>query len=947
MPVRSNAASSNGSDFMTGGEMGAIMRAHDWTTSPLGTPDAWPQSLRAVVGLMLGSQFPMFVAWGDELGFLYNDAYAEILGSKHPQALGARFSTIWAEIWSDISPLIDAAMAGEATYHENLPLIVNRGGFDEQAFFTFSYSPVRDESGAVAGMFCAVTETTAQILSERRIKDERERQRHLFEQAPGFITILSGPEHRFEFVNAAYNRLFGARDFVGRTVREVFPDLAGQPFFDLLDTSYSKGERFIARATPVRLQETPDAEPTERFLDFIYEPVRDSDGAVTGLFVEGYDVTDAHRTREALLESEARLKLALEAGRLAEVTITLPNKFVHSSTFAELLGHPPEKQVTLAEFRAQYHPDDHDRVVALRAEILGSAETFYEIEKRIIRPDGEVRWVYGRGGVQRDEDGRALSLTAVYLDDSDRKLAEIALQESEARLRAVLDAAPVGLLFSDSSGNIIGGNAHLQEIIGKPITLSHEIKDYRDDYVAFHADGRQVESDDYPLAQVLKGEADRAELEVQVQLPDQSLRWVRYIATTIRDAGSQLLGAVVASLDIERDKRFTENLAQEVERAVAELEAAQEALRQSQKMEAMGALTGGVAHDFNNLLSPIIGGLDLLQRRGVGDERAQRMIAGALQSAERAKTLVQRLLAFARRQPLQPTAVDMRALVEGMADLVASTTGPQVHVVVEVATDLPPAKADANQVEMALLNLAVNARDAMPGGGTLTITAAEKAVGPGHRANLMPGNYVRLLVSDTGIGMDAETLRRAVEPFYSTKGVGQGTGLGLSMVHGLAAQLRGGLHIDSQVGLGTTVELWLPVANTASPAQPKTVGADAAAVTGTALLVDDEELVRSSTAEMLLDLGLGVVEATSAEGALRLLEDGLSPDILITDHLMPNMTGTELAREARDRLPGVPVLVISGYAAVDGLAPDLARLTKPFRRADLAAAIAELMPRVA
>ena len=380
----------------------------------------------------------------------------------------------------------------------------------------------------------------------------------------------------------------------------------------------------------------------------------------------------------------------------------------------------------------------------------------------------------------------------------------------------------------------------------------------------------------------------------------------------------------------------------------AELAAAQEALRQAQKMEAMGQLTGGVAHDFNNLLTPIVGSLDLLGRKGFGGERERRMIDGALQSAERAKTLVQRLLAFARRQPLQAEAVDVAALVEGMRDLVASTSGPRVRVEIDLAPALPSACADANQLEMALLNLAVNARDAMPDGGVLTVAARADEVGAQARAatapaDLKPGRYVRLSVADTGAGMDEATLARAVEPFFSTKGIGKGTGLGLSMVHGLAAQLGGGLHIASRPGVGTCIELWLP-ATTADVAQPSDRASDAAPRpgAGVALLVDDEEVVRMTTADMLGDLGYRVVEAGCADEALRLVEGGLDFDLLVTDHLMPGMTGAELARAVRHRRPDAPVLVVSGYAEVDGIAPDLPRLTKPFRQADLAASIAEL-----
>jgi CheY-like chemotaxis protein/two-component sensor histidine kinase len=370
---------------------------------------------------------------------------------------------------------------------------------------------------------------------------------------------------------------------------------------------------------------------------------------------------------------------------------------------------------------------------------------------------------------------------------------------------------------------------------------------------------------------------------------------------------------------------------------------AEEAFRQSQKMEAMGQLTGGVAHDFNNLLTPIVAVLDRLQRLGLGGERERRLIDGAAQSADRAKMLVQRLLAFARRQPLQTTAVDTAALVRSMADLVASTIGPQIRVVVDAPDDLPPARADPHQLEMALLNLAVNARDAMPDGGTLRITVTAEEVGKRNKMGLRPGGYLRLSVADTGIGMDEATLARAVEPFFSTKGVGKGTGLGLSMVHGLASQLGGALTLQSRPRLGTNVELWLPqggtVADNAVPDQTQTLPQSSS---GTVLLVDDDEAVRLSTADMLSELGYLVVEASSAEEASEQLNEGFRVDLLVTDHLMPGMTGTDLARWVRARRPNLPVLIISGYAESDGIEPDLPRLTKPFRKDELGASLAAL-----
>jgi CheY-like chemotaxis protein/two-component sensor histidine kinase len=342
-------------------------------------------------------------------------------------------------------------------------------------------------------------------------------------------------------------------------------------------------------------------------------------------------------------------------------------------------------------------------------------------------------------------------------------------------------------------------------------------------------------------------------------------------------------------------------------------------------------------------LTPIVGALDLLQRKGLGGEREQRLIDGAAQSADRARTLVQRLLAFARRQPLQLTAVDLGVLTQSMAQLVASTTGPQIRVVVDVADDLPPAKADSNQLEMAILNLAVNARDAMPDGGTLRISVLADTVGPQHRSKLKPGQYLCMSVADTGLGMDNATLARAIEPFFSTKGIGKGTGLGLSMVHGLATQLGGALTIESAPNVGTNIELWLPrggavVGHTKAHADKPVVDL----VKGTVLLIDDEDLVRLSIADMLADLGYSVVEAASAEEALRLLEGSLDPDIVITDHLMPGMAGTELARRIRSERPEVKVLVVSGYAETAGIAPDLPRLVKPFKNADLVETLAKL-----
>lgn len=381
----------------------------------------------------------------------------------------------------------------------------------------------------------------------------------------------------------------------------------------------------------------------------------------------------------------------------------------------------------------------------------------------------------------------------------------------------------------------------------------------------------------------------------------------------------------------------------ELQEQIGERRKVEDALYQAQKMEAIGQLTGGVAHDFNNLLTPIIGGLDILQRRGVGGEREQRLIAAALASAERAKTVVQRLLAFARRQPLQACAVDIANLLGGMIELIKSASAPPITVVLQIADDLPPAHADPSQLETAILNLAVNARDAMPDGGVLTIGASTEAIGPKH-ATLKPGDYVRLSVADTGTGMDEATLARAVEPFFSTKTVGHGTGLGLSMVHGLISQLGGALALSSKPGEGVVALLWLPVSLEAvRPASLQGAHAASEPAYGTALLVDDEDLPRASTAEMLKELGYQVVEVCSALDALALFDSGRSFDLLLTDHVMPGMSGADLVRQLREKYPELRALIISGYAEVDAIAPDLPRLMKPFRHDELANSLAALM----
>ena len=415
----------------------------------------------------------------------------------------------------------------------------------------------------------------------------------------------------------------------------------------------------------------------------------------------------------------------------------------------------------------------------------------------------------------------------------------------------------------------------------------------------------------------------------------------------LRDADHRLMTASGEGLDVLVSERVEQDEQGDFQRVLGGLtdvtarRKAEEALRQAQKIEAVGKLTGGVAHDFNNLLSVIVGNLDLLRKRIPDDPKLARLVENALQGAQRGAALTQRMLSFARKQDLKPEPVDIPALVRGMEDLLQRSLGPQVQV--ETRFPLGPARAlvDANQLELAILNLAVNARDAMPNGGRVCIALSE----PTDHPQRLSGRYLCLSVSDSGEGMDEATLARVREPFFTTKGVGKGTGLGLSMVHGFAEQSGGELVLKSEPGAGTVAEIWLPVAASAGEAPSRKDLAEPGPLPSPALrllVVDDDALVRMNTAMMLEDLGHSVAEAASGREALVLLEQHAF-DLLITDQAMPHMTGVQLAEAVQVRLPDLPIIIATGYAELPANV-DLPRLTKPFGQAALAHAIAENFP---
>ena len=771
--------------FMAGGgKLGALMRANDWSASPLGHPSAWPQSLRSVVGLLLESRFPMFVAWGQDLGFLYNDAYAEILGEKHPRSLGARFRDIWTEIWADISPLIDAAMAGEASFRQNLPLLMNRHGFDEQTWFTFSYSPVRDDQGKVAGMFCAVAETTQTVLAEEALKESEERFRLIADSAPVPIWVTKLDRTR-SFANQAY-------------------------------------------------------------LDF--------------------------------------------------------------------LGLPFEEAIVF-DWRKALHPDDLPRI--LQAQIAGEASLKpFVLEARYKGADNEWHWLRSESQPRWDPTGKHIGFIGVAHDVTAAKQAEIELRElnetleqrirertaqlqsNEARMRAIFETSHLyqGLLDRDgrltyaNKISLAGIRSDGSDAIGKPFWETPW----------FAATPGMTEAVRQAFEAVLGGEEARQEMLLHLPIGE---RYFDFAMRPVFDQHGEVAGAVPEAVDITERRQ------------------GEEVLRQAQKMEAVGQLTGGVAHDFNNLLTIIRSATDFLRRRELPEERRRRYVDAISETVERASKLTAQLLAFARRQPLKPEVFDVGAQVEKVVQLIRPLVGGRIEISVAIEAAGCFTIADVAQFETALINLAINARDAMNDEGRLSMSVTQADRLPALRGQpARSGDFIAISVSDTGSGIAPENLDAIFEPFFTTKEVGKGTGLGLSQAFGFARQSGGDIAVKSSLRTGATFTIYLPQAPPpAEGGEALAIGSEPAA-SGRGyrvLVVEDNEEVGQFSTELLEDLGYSVKRVANANAALAILaEDEFAADLVFSDVIMPGMNGVELAGLIRERFPGLPVVLTSGYSDV-------------------------------
>lgn len=974
----------------------------------------------SVISTMLSAPFPMFILVGPERRIIYNAAYEPILGPHHPAAMGQPFFAIWPEVQDVIQPVIDQAAAGEALLFEDMAVILHRPN-PEPAWFTFSYSPVRDDTSAIVGVLCVCTETTEAVHSRRR-------QAFLID----LETSFRGIDDPFLIVEAAQAALgtylgvsrvgYGTLDASGRyfTTRRNWTDGSVPSHSGTHDLAAFGPEIFSAlrEGTSLVIAETltdPRAQEDavkEAFAALEVRSVITVSLIRNGRFVAALYVH--HREPRQWTRQEVDL-----VHDVAERTWSAVERAYAQADLKALT----ERQAFLLRLGDELRPlADAKRIKQAAARQLGEflqvgRAGYGEIDAGQEHVTVECDWtngtmaslagetrpleVFGPAIIEELKAGRTLRLDAVaenpvsapyaagYASIGTQALLVVPLlkegqfvailylheenirkwtDEEAAIAHDVAERTWSAVERAKAENTLWDLNANLEQRVDE---MLEERRFYAGIVEATDSPIQMVGTNyrflainpaaqnDYERVFGVRPQVGQSLLDVLAHQPDQQAAahkvWQRALSGEEFDMSSwwgegdsrrayemrfrpawdengRVSGAYLIGRDVTDLLNEQERLAQ-----------AEERLRQAQKMEAIGQLTGGVAHDFNNLLTPIVGSLDMLQRKKLGGEREQRMIAGAAQAADRARVLVQRLLAFARRQPLQAAPVDVAELIRGIIELISSTTGPQIRVSTDASDELPPAHADYNQLEMALLNLAVNARDAMPDGGTLRMSAGIKSADGIQPPELAPGTYVCISVSDTGTGMDENTLARAVEPFFSTKGIGKGTGLGLSMVHGLMMQLGGALAIRSQFGLGTNVELWLPISSGSPQGKGDEDAPSPQSVTRSlVLLIDDEDLVRLNTAEMLRSTGYAVIEANSAEEGLQRLETGLLPDLVITDHLMPGMNGTDFARAVRREHPALPVLVVSGYSDVDEVASDLPRLAKPFRNDELLSAIARL-----
>lgn len=956
--------------------------------SPLGPVSDWPSDLRLLLQTIEKAAVQIVLFWGPEYIAVYNDTYAATIGTKHPAAFGRPASLHWRELWDDLKPLLDKVRDdGEVVTAKDREFYIERYGQPETVTFDISYSPTFGEDGSITGVLCVVRETTSERAYAKRAQESEERFRNMADNAPVMMWVVD---------EAGYCTYLNTRwyEFTGQTREQA-------EGFGWLEATHPEDRQrsesvFIAalkERKPFRLEyRLLRHDGTYRWAIDAAEPRIAPDGTFMGYVGSVMDIDERHEIERAL--SKSRLELAAITHSVDQmIWTTRPDGYhdFYNDRWYEFTGLPAGS-TDGDGWNGVFHPDDQDRAWDVWNASLRTGAP-YEIEYRLRHRSGGYRWVIGRAKATYDTDGRILRWYGTCTDIHDLKMQELQhgilldLQEVTRNLEDPADVAyeaarilgrfckvdRVGYGVIDERNETVVIERDWTSDAVESITGFHKLRDYGS-FIDDLKDGKVVALADAATDPRTAKHANRlhdigAGAIVNVPIHELGkLVAVLFLHSRLRrdwtEADVQFIADVAERtrqiVERRRAERQLRSLASSLEEQVIErteaLRKSDALLRQSQKMEAIGQLTGGVAHDFNNNLAVIISGLNLIQRKlNRGHTKDLDMLmAGTMEGAQRAATLTHRLLAFARKQPLSPEVLDPNRMISGMNELLSRTLGGAVRVETVLGAGLWKTSADLSQLENAVLNLAVNARDAMPDGGRLTIETANAHVDDayGLQHGIAHGQYVLIAVSDTGAGMSEDVLQRAFDPFFTTKEVGKGTGLGLSQVFGFVRQTHGHIKIYSEPKVGTTVKIYLPryygEEEQRIPSEPST---DMPEAKGEAiLLVEDDDRVRAFTENALQDLGYCVTAASSGRKALELLHGGLKVDLLFTDIIMPEMTGRKLADAVAEILPHLPVIYATGYtsnAVVHNgiLDPGTNFLQKPYMLTQLAQKVREVLDR--
>ena len=953
------------------------MRAHDWSTSPLGPWEEWPLSLRTTVALMLASKHGMMLAWGPQLTLLYNDAYAPFLGGKHPAAIGRPFAEVWSDIWSEVEPLVDQALSGDAVWFEDYHLVVERNGYPEDTWWQFSYSPARGDDGGICGILNVTSDMTGKVLTQRRQAFRIALDARLRDVADPAVVVAITSEALGEQLRVAQ---------VGYAEVEPGGDTV------LIEREWNNG----AMASNARRHRLDDFGPA-----FIADLRLGRTVAVDVVRLDPRTSSPVALATFDRASIQAFLDVPIVKARKLLAVIALHSKTPRAWSSEDIaLVEEIAEQTWAAAERAQAEAslreaeerylalfnaieqgfctievafDEHDRAVDYRfLEVSPSFERQTGIVDgegrwmKEIAPDQDSQWfeIYGRvaltGEPARFEDystplerwwdvyafriSGARRIAVVFHDITHQKRAEQAQRETETQLlelndtleRQVQERTAERDRMWDTSPDLMV-QASLEGVYERANRAWTAILGYEPSEVEGRTAADFTHSDDLdPMFQALATvQADTLPgVNLRFRHKDGGYRWIQWVAAPSAGLIFALGRDVTAAVEAEARLRETE-----------------EALRQSQKMEAVGQLTGGVAHDFNNLLTIIRSSIDLLRRPGLPDDRRTRYLDAASDTVDRAAKLTSQLLAFARRQSLKPETFDVVAKVNKLAEMLDTVTGSRIRLVTELPDKPCHVRADVSQFETALVNLAVNARDAMDGEGVLTLTARCHSPLPAIRGHAgSAGHFTAIRVSDTGCGIPADLLPKIFEPFYTTKEVGKGTGLGLSQVFGFAKQSGGDVEVMSVVGEGSSFTLYLPEVVAEERAELSSAHDERGTPGGAGqcvLIVEDNVEVGRFCSQILQDLGYRTALVTSAEEALEKLGgNGNGFDAVFSDVVMPGMGGVALAEHLRLRMPDLPVVLTSGYSDV------LARenehgfelLHKPYSAERLARILQRVMP---